>query len=1141
MSTPGPLETLARIVGDALSPLATRLQGDQVEGTIEQLGLRLPTGALTSGALPQALQASAAACAQLPASVAALITAIEGNDDTALIAAAAHVAQQIIQAGGAFTQLGTAINNVVQTDGGLTAAQKTRLGADAQAIPERLLHLALISWLEDRLPAVKGGLELVGLFDDGAVPGNTADPSQPPFHLKRVRFDRIGPLFSDPVQHLKDLYGFGRPDFDGLELFRRIKQLVDRPEAEAIIITAPGQPAALEAFIFRLAVEPGAVPGLRARLRVPAEKDFNVSVTIGGPWSATVDSTARFATSLEFLLNPQTGLRIEPPAAAASVAIAFGLKAAKSDGTPMILIGQAGGSRLELLSAAARLPLQLSASVGAPSPEVKLGAALELKQGKLVVDASHADGFIGTILGGVKIESGFDLSALYDTDKGLRFTGSATIEIALPTHITLGPISIPNLYLIGGFKDGTIPIEFSVDVGAQLGPLSATVNRMGALATISFPKGGGNAGAAQIDVGFKPPNGVGLSVDAGVVKGGGFLSIDVDRGEYAGALELTFSGFLSLKAVGIINTRMPDGSSGFSLLIIITAEFGSGLQLGFGFTLLGVGGLLGLNRTMRLDALVEGVRVGGLNSILFPRDVVAHATQIISDLRAFFPPQTGIFLIGPMAKLGWGTPTLVSLTIGIIIEIPGNIALIGVLRVALPTDDAAVVVLQVSFIGAIEFDKSRGWFFATLFDSRVLFITIQGEMGLLIAFGDDANFVVSVGGFHPRYSPPALPFPTPRRIALDILNTSVARIRAEGYFAVTSNSVQFGCMAESFFGFSALNVSGHFQLDALIRFSPFFFIISFSSEFEVKVFGVGVWGLRIRLEVQGPTPWRAHGSAGISLLFFDIDVDIDVTWGDEDQTNLPPLQVLPRLVEELSKPDSWRPLPPPGASLLVSVRKLPEAESKIAFHPLGTLQVSQRFAPLDAKLDRVGAQRPGDGKQFSLAAASAVFAKRGDVQERFAPAQFEDLSDDERLTRKAFEDRHGGVELSSAGAQLESGASITRVARYDLITIDTNARRHRRRFHILGSLLFTHFLAGASVALSSLSARTRQAKAPVQDGVKAKSEGFAVALQENNKAVSAETVFASEGSARDWMADAVANDRSLAGKLHVVPEFELAA
>src|SRR4029077_4074543 len=147
---------------------------------------------------------------------------------------------------------------------------------------------------------------------------------------------------------------------------------------------------------------------------------------------------------------------------------------------------------------------------------------------------------------------------------------------------------------------------------------------------------------------------------------------------------------------------MQDGSKGFSLLIIITAEFGTGIQLGFGFTLIGLGGLLGLNRTMRLDALVQSVRTGGVYSILFPKDIAANATQIINDLRAFFPAQAGIFLIGPMAKLGWGTPTLVSLTIGIIIEIPGNIALIGVLRVALPTDDAAVVVLQVSFIGAIE-------------------------------------------------------------------------------------------------------------------------------------------------------------------------------------------------------------------------------------------------------------------------------------------------------------------------------------------------------------------------------------------------------------------------------------------------------
>ena len=46
---------------------------------------------------------------------------------------------------------------------------------------------------------------------------------------------------------------------------------------------------------------------------------------------------------------------------------------------------------------------------------------------------------------------------------------------------------------------------------------------------------------------------------------------------------------------------MPDGSKGFSLLIIMTADFGPGIQLGFGFTLLAVGGLVGLNRTMNLQ------------------------------------------------------------------------------------------------------------------------------------------------------------------------------------------------------------------------------------------------------------------------------------------------------------------------------------------------------------------------------------------------------------------------------------------------------------------------------------------------------------------------------------------------------------
>ena len=235
-------------------------------------------------------------------------------------------------------------------------------------------------------------------------------------------------------------------------------------------------------------------------MRVPAQKDVDETVAIAGPWSATATSSARFEGGIELLLHPTNGIRIEPPTAAASIDTAFGLKAEAADGSPMILIGQAGGSRLELQRFSIRLPIRLSASIGVASPEAQFGAEMAITGGKIVIDASQADGFIATILGGIKVESAFEVGAAYDTANGLRFTGSATIEIAIPSHLELGPLTIPNVYIIGGFQAGTIPIELSADLGVMLGPIAASVNRLGAKATISFPPGGGNAGVAQIDI-----------------------------------------------------------------------------------------------------------------------------------------------------------------------------------------------------------------------------------------------------------------------------------------------------------------------------------------------------------------------------------------------------------------------------------------------------------------------------------------------------------------------------------------------------------------------------------------------------------------------------------------------------------------
>ncbi len=1138
MSASGVLEALARILGEALAPLEQRLAADRAEETLEQLGLRLPPGMLGSGGVSQGLQQSVTACSQLPTAVTALVDAIGGSDDAAVVAAALEVGQLTVRAGVAFGELGTALDAAVQGTAGLSAAEKARLQQALGKLPERLLSLAFIAYLEEKQAEVKGALSIAGLLDDIEIEADPTDPTLPAHRLQELRLDRLGTLFSDPSEHLRDLYGFGDATFDGLELFRRVKQMVDRADAEALLIEVPGQPAVLDAFIFRLAVVPGAKPGLSVRLRFPAEKDLELSTPLGGPWSVTASSTARFEGGVELVLHPDDGLHIEPPSAAASIAAAIGIEAKNSDGSPIILIGQAGGSRLELGSFSGRLPLELSASAGSPSPDVSLGFELELRQGKIVIDGSSADGFLGTLIGGIELESAFDLGAFFDTDEGLRFTGSATIEIAMPVHLSLGPVEIPTLYLVGGFEDGAIPIEFSADMSAQLGPLAASVNRMGAEATVSFPEGGDNAGPAQIDVGFKAPNGVGLSIDAGIVKGGGYLYFDFDKEEYAGALELVFSGFLTIKAIGLITTRMPDGSDGFSLLIILSAEFGTPFQLGFGFTLNAVGGLLGLNRTMELEVIAVGVRTGAIESVMFPEDVIENAPRIISDLREFFPPIQDTFLIGPMAKLGWGTPSLVTASLGVIVEIPpGNIAILGVLKLALPDDDLALIVIQVNFIGALEVDKQRLWFFASLFESRVLFITLEGDMGLLIAWGDDANFVLSVGGFHPSFNPPPMPFPNPKRLAISILDTSFARIRIECYFAVTSNTVQFGARVDIFFGVSAFNIDGHIGFDALFQFSPFYFIITISASLDVKVFGIGLFSVHMRGELEGTSPWHIEGEGSISLLFFDIDIPFSHTWGEDESATLPPIEVLPKLVGELEKLDNWTAEVPAANSLLVSLREI-EATEDLILHPLGRLRVSQRAVPLDLDLDKVGNQRPTDAKRLTLELLDGDIAKVADVKEPFATAQYKELSDSAKLSAPAYEKQNSGVELSVAGDQTRSHSAIKRVVRYEEIIIDSNFKGHLRRFVGFAERLFAHFLGGNAASRSTLSAVSKTRKAPVDQKIKVHDALYVVASNVDNRPHGTTATFTTHAEAQDFLSAETTKSPALAETLHVIPAAE---
>ncbi|MDZ4702176.1 MAG: DUF6603 domain-containing protein [Rhodothermales bacterium] len=1033
-------------------------------------------------------------------------------------------------------------------------------GAFLAEIGERLFECLFVEYLNRRLIALSGVLSALDVVSVEHIPAS--GPKGP--HIRtQFHWDRIPDLLTDPVTILQGVTGWGTDAPNYALLFGPLANLfyglgfsvefqkVDETLSLAYsglphlptLVPMPGLkiplyyneiggvPIELSVEFQALPAAGGKLPGIVIQPSIPSL--IPLQYELGNEVSLEIRAGTDIGATFGMLICPGAFDVKYPFQDGTFPSAGFGFTVDFHPAEPLLLFGSPGGLRLEWKGGTVGGEAQFV------SGELEVLLKLGMKELTLVLTAGEGDGFLQNILGDAEKRIGIPLGVTWSNKHGFGFEGSMNFELSFNPHIDLGFIQIPEFRLTLGLPvgaDNQLKLEAGVNITGLLGPITFVVEQIGIGVYAAFEPG--NLGPLDLSLGFKPPNGVGLAIDAGVVKGGGYLYFDFEKEEYAGALELEFSGFLTLKAIALITTRMPDGSSGFSLLIVITAEFGTGLQLGFGFTLLGVGGILGLNRRMNLDPLVEGVRTGAIESVLFPEDVIANAPRIISDLQAFFPVEEGIFVIGPMAKLGWGTPTLISLTLGVIFEIPGNIAILGVLKVALPDEEFALVQLQVNFIGAIEFDKERAYFFAGLFESRILFMTIEGELGVLVAWGSDANFVVSVGGFHPSFTPPPLPFPTPKRISVDILNESYGRIGVTAYFAVTSNTVQLGANAELFFGFSDFKVEGWIGFDALFQFNPFYFIVEISGGVSLRVFGVGLWSISLRFTLEGTSPWRAKGYGELSLLFFSIKVNFDYTWGEAENTALPPIQVMALIAGELDKLDNWTAVVPAANNLLVALRPLPVDNEALVLHPVGTLKVSQRAVPLGLTLNKIGSQKPSD-VDFVTVEVLGGLAKVADVEESFAIAQFQDFKDAEKLSKPPFQSEDAGLELAAADQAYKTGKITERNVRYETVIIDTNYQRYVVPFFGFLASLFTLFLHGNATTKSALSNHRKTQLQPFTDRIVVGAEAYGVAFNSTNAAFDGQAVFTSEAKAREYMNHAVAGNPALADELHVIPHFEL--
>jgi hypothetical protein len=734
---------------------------------------------------------------------------------------------------------------------------------------------------------------------------------------------------------------------------------------------------------------------------------------------------------------------------------------------------------------------------------------LNLNGGEIVVSAGEGDGFLQKILPSKEIRAGFDITAGWSSEGGIYFRGSGALEITIPIHETLGPLTLESIYVTIKFG-ANISTVLAVSAGAKIGPVVASVERIGVeIPIVLKPDNDGNLGLLQINKPqFKPPLGAGLAIDAGGIVGSGFLKFDDPNKRYAGILALNF-GEIGLTAIGLITTRMPDGSDGFSLLVNIGVTFDPPIQLSFGFTLSGVGGLIGINRTIEIEVLQRGIRNRTLDSILFPDPdtVIANASKIISDLRAVFPPSEGRFVVGPMVKFGWG-PNIITAEIGIFLELPDpiRIVLMGQLAATLPEEENGLVVIHLDILGVLDFAKEELTFQASLYDSRVMKFTIFGDSAFLLGWGNDPRFGLSLGGFHPKFTPPPpIIFGDLKRLTICISSGKSLQLSCRAYMALTPNSLQFGARVDLYASGGGAELTGMLSLDTLIFFSPFAFEVWINAGVGIKYKGVSLLDVELSFLLAGPTPWLARGKAKIKILFVSIKVGFKITWGEKEKATLPAVDPWVPFQKALTSAGNWGSVLPDGRTLVESMRGREEGTpEQIVIHPAGRIEVRQNVVPMGVGLSKTGNAPITGHDLFDIVEmkTNGDTLELGAIEEFFARGQYEELSSQQRLSVPSFEKMKGGVTNAASEAVRVEGAVEDTPLEYESILIRPDRTSQRQKPKGTLEWEYGEFVAKAGIrrkAIGRAGPRKRFGALRVKPKVGVSEELYCIAIAENLK------------------------------------------
>jgi hypothetical protein len=693
---------------------------------------------------------------------------------------------------------------------------------------------------------------------------------------------------SAPAELAADVYGWGTTNFDSARLLGRIGNLaaslgipvefrqisttvqsvvdpghaLDQAPPFTLLLTVfrsvdPLTETALAVGFIALPLSPTGAGNDGGIAAAPIGTGNLKDITLGPDWAITADASC--ASDIAALFRPNSAT-FKPLPGGSAASVELKAKLASTWRQPLT-INLGGAFELSV----GGVELQLDTVLQSP-PRFAIGANLRSLQFK--IDLSGADGFLTSILPAGGLQGKTDLPIIWSPQSGFQIAGGSKLTGSPPAHVDLGKALSLKLQIGVELVSSpfNIGISAAMDVTASLGSITATVERIGVQAAFDIgnpneksANGSTRWGPFGADVRFLPPDGAGLQIDAGAVVGGGYLSFDAAKKVYTGLFELELLEKLQVEAIGLLTTA-PGAPS---LIGLVFVEGFAPLQLGLGFTLTGIGGVVGINRSAAVDVLRAGLRGHTLDHLLFPENPVRDAPQIIGDLEASFPLTAGRYVFGPMVRLAWGTPPLLTANLAVLLELPAPLRglLLARLEAILPPAPLPpLIVLHADALGLIDLGLCSAALDATIHDSQLATFTLAGDLALRASWGAQPTFMLAVGGFHPRFTPPP-DFPKLRRLTISLAQGDNFRLRLENYLELTSNTAQFGAQVElhAVVGApsEALALDAVLGFDALFHFAPVFgFVADVHGHLVLSGSGI-TFVLDVELRLSGPSPWQA--------------------------------------------------------------------------------------------------------------------------------------------------------------------------------------------------------------------------------------------------------------------------------------------